>query len=225
MPAPRGRARGGSALFALLALAPIAPTSAAPLSQAEIAQLCAQADDSSHCGRLIEEVQLKRLPALAVRDGSALKVSLYPAGNATFTDTETLHGGRSYSLWDYIDPINAVLLYTTDNDQVTFTLLQRASGSKAELPTEPVLSPDRQRLATADFCPERCTNELALWRVARDGIRKESSWKPPTRWSDAGVKWKDADTLVIEYTTAASDKPAQLEKRLSDAGWIKAPSR
>jgi hypothetical protein len=187
----------------------------------EIAQICAQADDSAHCGRLVEETVLKRLPGLAVRDGSVLKVNLYPSGIATFNDTETLYGGRSYSLWDFLDPVNAVLLYTTDNDQVTFTLVQRASGRKVDLPTEPAVSPDRQRLVTADFCPERCSNELATWRIGSDGVRKERVWKPKSPWSDAGAKWLDNETISIEYTAAGTDKTARMERRLADPGWTR----
>jgi hypothetical protein len=32
-----------------------------------------------------------------------LEVSLYPSGTAEFTDTVTLHGGRSYALWDFLE--------------------------------------------------------------------------------------------------------------------------
>jgi len=192
---------------------------AAAVTSDDIAKLCANADGTAQCGRVIEEFQLKRLPMLAVRDGAALKVSLYPAGTATFTDTEAQNGGRSYSLWDYLDSINAVLLYTTDGDVVSFTLVQRINGRKIDLPTEPRVSPDRQRLVTADFCAERCVNELAVWRITRDGVRKEYAWKPKEAWSDAGASWKDADTLVLEYTVAASGKSGTMERRLTDTGW------
>jgi hypothetical protein len=217
------RGRSSSVLIAASALGilPFATPRAAPLAQEEIVTLCARAESPSHCGRLIEEVQLKRLPNLAMRDGANLKVSLYPAGAATFTDTEALNGGRSYSLWDYLDPLNAVLLYTTDGDAVSFTLLQRTNGRKYELPTEPKVSPDRQRLATADFCERECTNELAVWRVSRDGVRKELAWKPKDAWVDAGVTWKDTGTLVVDYTTAGAAKPAVVELRLGDAGWTR----
>jgi hypothetical protein len=216
--------RGAGCLVAVAMLTAMsaAPAVAAPVTRDEIAALCAEADGANHCGRLIEEVQLKRLPSLAVRDGATLKVSLYPAGTASFADTEALHGGRSYSLWDYLDGINAVLLYTTDGDAVTFTLLQRTSGRKAELPTEPKLSPDRQRLVTADFCESRCVNELAVWRVTRDGVRKESTWKPAQAWTDATATWKGPDALVIEYTAAGAPRPEVLERRLSDPSWIRA---
>ena len=167
-------------------------------------------------------MQLKRLPNLAVRDGATLKVSLYPAGVATFADTEALNGGRSYSLWDYLDGINAVLLYTTDGDTVTFTLVQRANGRKVELPTEPRLSPDRQWLVTADFCETRCVNELALWRVSRDGVRKESVWKPGVAWSDATATWKSPESLVINYRPVGAAMAEVLERRVTDPTWKRA---
>ena len=122
-------------LAALLSCVPLASL-AAPLSDTEIGELCAQADGASQCGRLIEEVQLKRLPGLARRDGDALLVSLFPQGTATFTDSPDPVNGHSYSLWDYIDGINAVLLYTTAGEKTTFTLLQRTSNRRYELPTE-----------------------------------------------------------------------------------------
>lgn len=211
------------------ALVTLAPVAAATLGADELAGLCANAEGPPHCGRLVEQVQLKRLPNLATRDGPTLKVSLYPAGSATFADTEAQNGGRSYSLWDYLDPINAVLLYTTDGDSVTFTLMQRSNGRRVELPTEPALSPDRQRLVTADFCPTRCVNELAVWRVTREGVSKELSWKPQEAWADAGARWKTAETLVVEYTpaiaaaSAAGANAAVLERRLTDPGWQRLP--
>ena len=93
---------------ALLLPAAVRPGRAA--DPAEIVDLRG-AEDAAHCGRLIEEVQLKRLPNLARRDGDGLLVSLYPSGTATFTDSDDPVNGRSYSLWDFLDPINAVVLY------------------------------------------------------------------------------------------------------------------
>jgi hypothetical protein len=170
---------------------------------------------------LIEEAQLKRLPNLATRDGITLRVSLYPAGVANFTDTEALNGGRSYSLWDYLDPINAVLLYTTDGDTVTYTLVQRTNGRKVGAArtsrrSRPIANASSPRISAN----RECVNELAVWRVSRDGVRKELSWKPKQPWSDAGATWKDAETLTIEYTPAGG-KSAVLERRLSEPGWTR----
>jgi len=210
------------ALVALLCCSPFASL-AAPPSVAEIGELCAQAEDNVHCGRLIEQAQLKRLPGLARREGDTLSVSLFPQGTATFTDSDDPAQGCSYSLWDYLDGINAVLLYTNAGEKTTFTLLQRTTNRRYELPTEPQLSPDRQWLATVDICGARCTNEIALWRIAREGIRKELAWSPDAVWVDASARWKDVETLVIDYSVAGSAGTATLERKLGDASWKRVP--
>jgi len=194
---------------------------AAPMSNTELAEVCAQAEDSAHCGRLVEAVQLKRLPNLARREGNVLSVSLYPSGSAKFTDSEDMVAGRSYSLWDYLDAINAVVLYTTVGDTTTFTLLQRATNVRTELPTEPQLAPDRAHLVTADVCEGKCSNEIAVWRVTREAIRKELSWSPGPAWSDAVAKWKNSETLSFEYAGPSGTGTA--ERRLDDPGWKRAP--
>ena len=210
---------------ALVLALPVPNAGAVPLTPEELAKVCAQADDAAHCGRLVEEVQLPRLPHLAVRDKLDLRVSLYPSGITTFTDVETLHGGRSYSLWDFMSEINAVVLYVTDGDDSSFVLLQRTNARKVDLPSDPKLSPDRQRLVTADFCEKRCVNELALWRVTRDGVRKELSWRPKEPWTDAVATWKDAQTIVIDYAPPGSDKRAMLTRKVSDSDWVRAPAQ
>jgi hypothetical protein len=217
---PNARFAVRAALGFVAALAAVAH--AVPLTPEELAKVCAQADDSSHCGRLVEEVQLKRLPSLATRDGPSLKVSLFPSGSVTFADTEAVNGGRSYSLWDYINEINAVVLYTTDGDDVTFTVLQRATGRKTELPADPKVSPDRARLVTADFCDKRCVNEVAVWRVTRDGILKEWTWKPGEAWSDAVAGWKNSEIVTIEFSIAGAQARTRAERRLGDPSWIRA---
>ena len=195
-----------------------AATFAAPLSTDELAVACAQTEGSAHCARKVEEIQLKRLPNLATRDGDTLKVSLYPTGAASFTDTEALNGGKAFALWDFVSEINAVVLFVTDGGNVSFAVLQRTNGRRFDLPAEPKVSPDRARIATADFCASNCENELTIWRVTKDGIQKELSWKPAQAWKDAGVEWKSASTVVVEYTPQ-SGASATLERRLGDAGW------
>ena len=114
---------------------------AAPLTRAEIEATCTGAEDAAHCGRLIEAMQLPRLPGLARRDGNGLIVSLFPSGSTTFTDSDDPVRGRSYSLWDYFDGINSVVLYVTAGDNSNFALLQRATGRLVDLPAEPRLGP------------------------------------------------------------------------------------
>jgi hypothetical protein len=188
-------------------------------TQERVLTLCAQADGPAHCGRLIEAEQLKALPNLAVRNGDTLRVSLFPSGTLDFVDTFTLTAERSYALWDYWSPINAVVLFVTVGEDLSYAVLQRANGQVTALPAEPVLAPDRQRIAVADFCAKKCTNELTIWRVTRNGLRRELGWKPPAAWSDVTVSWKSGETLTIEYTSPGENEPRTLERRLGAPGW------
>ena len=70
---------------------------------------------------------------------------------------------------------------------------------------------------TADVCEARCSNEVAVWLVTREGIRKELAWSPARSWIDAGANWKDAQTLAIEYTTLTES--GKIERALDDASW------
>ncbi|HEV7413544.1 MAG TPA: hypothetical protein VGP14_07800 [Casimicrobiaceae bacterium] len=208
------------AWVALVACLPLF-AQAAPLTRAEIEVACTGAEDTAHCGRLIEALQLARLPGLARRTGNALIVSLFPSGSTTFTDSDDPVNGRSYSLWDYFDGINSVVLYVTVGDNASFSLLQRATGRLVDLPAEPRLSPDRQRFAVADVCAQHCGNEIAVWRVTRDGFRKELRWTPATAWSDAGVTWRDADTLTIEFNVDPAGAPSTIARKLTDPTWTR----
>jgi hypothetical protein len=196
---------------------------AARLTSAQISEACATADGPVHCGRLIEQQQLPRLPGLAKRDGTVLTVNLYPTGTTTFTDVEDGPNARWYSLWDVLDSINAVVLYTTTNDTASFTLLQRRTNRRFSLPSEPILSPDKQRLVTADICVKNCSNEITVWRISGDGLQKELVWAPGSDWIDAGVQWRDADTLSLEYSVAGKSGDAKLERKLSDPTWTRLP--
>jgi hypothetical protein len=105
-----------------------------PPTREELAQWCGEAEDMAHCGRLIEQQQMKRLPGLARREGVNLRIALFPTGSATFADVENPLQQLSYSLFDSIDAINAVLLFKTDGEKTTFVLLQRAGNRSVELP-------------------------------------------------------------------------------------------
>lgn len=209
--------------FVLVALScvPLAALALHP-TPVEIRELCADAEGAAHCGRLVETVQLQRLPGLARRDGADLLVSLYPQGTARFTDVDDPLNARSYSLWDSLDAINSVLIYTTTSDATAFTLLQRRTNRRFTFPAEPVLAPDRQRLVTADVCTRDCSDEIVVWKISGDAIARELAWKVPPGWSDAAAAWKDAETLRIEYT-AGTQSDTTLERKLSDAAWNREP--
>ncbi|MGH8713124.1 MAG: hypothetical protein ACREYB_03850 [Casimicrobiaceae bacterium] len=217
---PAGVRATRRALVALLCCIPLV-THADRLTRADIEQACTGAEDAGHCGRLIEALQLKRLPGLAYRDGNDLVVSLFPSGSARFTDSDDPVNGRSYSLWDYIDGINSIVLYVTTGEAAGFTLLQRTTGRQIDFPAEPRLSPDRRHLVVADVCAQRCANEIAVWRVSREGFRKELRWQPGAAWSDAAATWRDDQTLAIDYTAAATGATATVEHKLGDPVWTR----
>jgi hypothetical protein len=81
-----------------------------------------------------------------------------------------------------------------------------------------VLSPDRRWVVTADFCAEGCEGEVALWRVTREAVRKERSFRPPTRWPDATVEWVNPERLILEHP-GSGGAYERTEMRLDDARW------
>ena len=164
---------------------------------------------------MVEEVQLPRLPeSRRARQARTSRCRSIRRAAVTFTDIEAINGGRSYSLWDFISEINAVVLYVTDGDDASFTLLQRTTGRKIELPADPKLSPDRPRLVTADFCDARCTNEVALWRVTprrrAQGARRGGRPRPGPMRSRRG---RTRRRIAIDYTVEGAAAPSRTHPR------------
>ena len=71
---PLRQAQQLAAAVAFAAFASVAL--AVPPTRDELAQWCAEAEDMGHCGRLVEERQMKRLPGLAKREGVRPRVAL-----------------------------------------------------------------------------------------------------------------------------------------------------
>lgn len=213
----RLRVAAGCAVLALASF----PTLAAPPTAAELARICAHAEDEAHCGRLVEAPRLGPLKHIVTREGDALRIELVPTGSTVFRDAINIVGARSYAVWDYVEDLDAIVLFATNGDHTEFWWVQRRGGGEFRLPSEPVLAPGHRRFATADFCAQDCANEVAIWRVDAGGVRKELAFAPHETWSDAGVTWKSADTVAIEYTTAATTTPRTIERRLNDGTWTR----
>jgi hypothetical protein len=215
------RVHAWPALVALALGASFSPARAAPPTAADIARLCANAEDQAHCGRLIEAKQLPRVRSFVRRVGDELRIDLLTAGSTTFRDSIDIVGARSYSFFDYVDDLQSVVLFSTRGDHSEFWWVQRQGGSEFRLPSEPVLAPGRRRLATADFCEKGCTNEVAVWRIEPGDVRKELAFVPPAPWREASVTWKSPDVVVIEYVATEGAAPQTLERRLGDADWTR----
>lgn len=194
---------------------------ATPPTVAEVTQVCARAEDPVHCGRLIEAVQLSRYPEIGARDDTRLTVQLRRRDSVDFVDGD----GRTFALWGYYGPIDAVVIYATRGDDISFRLVFRSNGSIAELSGEPVLAPDRRHIAIADFCKSGCENDIVLWEVDSEGARKVKRYRPRTAWEDVTVRWKDADSLVVERRVAGQSEASSFEFKLGDSGWTRVPAR
>src|SRR4051794_34224522 len=116
------------ALFVMALVAAAAPARAGSLTAAQIATLCGNAEDMSHCGRLIEEQQLKRFAGIATRDGDELHVTLYPRGDVVFRDVVRPTAVESYTLWDVVPEVNGVLLFVNQGDRTSYLLVMRNNG-------------------------------------------------------------------------------------------------
>lgn len=165
----RAHARWVFAALALPALALPALALAAPIAREELTALCANAEDRAQCGRLVEARQLPRLSRIAERAGDELRVSLSPFGLTIFRDTVNVTGATSYAVWDYLENLDTLVLFTTDGDRSGFLLLQRRGGGEYRVPSEPVMAPDARHFATADFCAKECDNRVTVWRMDRNG--------------------------------------------------------
>lgn len=213
------------AQWALCALVLPAFAFAAPIARDELTAICAHAEDAAQCGRLVEARQLKRLSRIAERDGDELRVSLAPFGVTVFRDSVNIAGAKSYAVWDYLENPDTLVLFTTDGDRSGFLLVRRHGGEEYRVPSEPILAPDGRHFATADFCASGCDNQVAVWRIERNGLRKESTWAPAPPWSDVGVTWQGADTLLLEYSLPDDARPRSLARRLDDPSWKKASAK
>jgi len=194
---------------------------AAPPTAADLAKLCGDAEDQAHCGRLVEARLLPRIKQVASREGDALRIELLPVGSTVFRDSIDIVGARSYAVWDYVDDLEAVVLFATKGDRSEFWWLQRRGGGEVRLPAEPVLAPGHRRFATADFCADGCDNEVAIWRIDANEVRKELAFAPKDAWQDASVTWKGANSVAIEYVTPDNSSPRVLERRLDDPAWVR----
>jgi hypothetical protein len=194
---------------------------AAPISRAELTSLCIEAEDAAQCGRLVEQRQLRALSRIVERDGNELRVSLSPFGLTIFRDSANVRGTRSYAVWDYVEDLDTLVLFTTNGDRSGFMLVQRRGGGEYGLPAEPVFSPDREHFVTVDVCPRECDNEITLWRIGRESVAKVAQWRPPADWTDASATWRGDGRIAIDYSSSSEGASRTIERRLADPSWQK----
>jgi hypothetical protein len=58
-----------------------------------------------------------------------------------------------------------------------------------------------------------------VWRIAREGVRKELAWRPAAAWEDVTVSWKDPETIAVRFVAPGGGEPRTLERKLTAADW------
>ena len=169
------------------------------------------AEDPAHCGRLVEARQL-HAPAGA-RDARRRRAA-HRAAAVRLDDVPRRgehHGAQNVRRVGLPRANQRVVLFTTDGDRTRLLAgAARAAAAKYRAAGRAgAVARTASASSTADFCAQSCDNEVAVWRVTRGGVRKELAWRRDDAWTDAGVAWKDADTLAIEYTRAGDRERAR----------------
>ncbi|HXR57002.1 MAG TPA: hypothetical protein VN858_09375 [Casimicrobiaceae bacterium] len=211
----------GAARCAFVALLLPLFAHATPIPREQLVSLCADAEDQAQCGRLVEKRQLRAVARFVERDGDELRVQLSPFGLSVFHDSVNPTGATTYAVWDYLQNLDTLVLFTTRGERTGFLLVERRGGEETRVPSEPIVAPDERHFVTADFCERTCDNEVALWRVARDGIHKEATWTPPAAWSDVSATWHGANAIALEYTAGDESQRQTVERHLDDRSWKK----
>lgn len=220
-------AAGGSAAYA------------AALTSPAILRICAEADGAQHCERLIEMQQMKQFPGIAVRDGALLRLGPRVGARAIeLRDTDDPDSAnpaaafRSYALWDYWPQRKMAIVSVTARERDFFLLVDLERGTQTRVAAEPYLAPDALRFVVGDLCDSECGNVIEIWRFDPDRLVREKTFKPLEKWYDAEVKWRDAATVLFEYSIATPEprfnaagerilvkaKPRLM--KLSDWAWI-----
>lgn len=206
--------RGALALLALLS----AVAAAAPPSNQAILKACDEADNAAHCERLLETGQIRQFPAVATRDGRVLRlktragtppVELRDEGDP---DDETGKPYRAHAFWDYWVPRKTAIVSVTTDVGEYYLVIDLDRGTQIKVAAEPLLAPDGRRFLVADLCDKQCANLIQVWRFEGERMVRERSFKPPEKWYEADVAWRDASTLAIEYSVAAP------RRRLAEPG-------
>jgi hypothetical protein len=203
--------------FVVCGYAP-AVVEAAPPSNQAILKACDEAETAAQCERLLEADQIKHFPAIAAREDRVLRlksqtgaapVELRDAGDP---DNETGAEFRTHAFWDYWPQRASAVVSVTTNAGDYFLVVDLARGTQTSVPAEPLLAPDGQRFLVADLCDKQCATLIQIWRFDRDRPARERTFKPPEKWYEADVAWRDASTLAIEYSVAAP------RRRLAEPG-------
>ncbi len=162
--------------------------------------------NSYECSRYLENELAREHPQLFSRQGSKLVISLTSGGMKTYVDVadEKNHGvgGKWFNLVRYFPQIGYGLIAVQFYEGGTYYLLDLGTGRDEDIIAEPVISPDRKRIAVAnvDLESRYTPNVLSVFRLQRSGLITEFIAKPDD-WGPGNLRWIGNEEIsFVQYT-------------------------
>ena len=200
-------------LFVLGALAAPIQAGAAPPTQLAILRACADADTPAQCEKVIEAEQIRQFPSIATREGGTLRLRSNKGPQVELRDVGTpgsdeRAGYRFHAFWDYWSQRTAAVVSVSAQAGDHYLIVDLNRGTQTKVSAEPLMSPDGRWFVVVDLCDTQCGNAIELWRIERDRFVRERTFRPPEKWFEAEVKWRDANAIEVEYSLPAPGKSA-----------------
>jgi len=208
--------------FSLLAKAEIQLEPGAPPlpSGMTLDDLCSGIENSLECAREIERYQLRKQEntARVKRAGARLELRLADGRWLEISDAQKPGDETSviqFNFREFLPEIDCYLLHRQHYEGADYLLIHARAGSRYELHDVPVVSPDRQRLATASdgVAGGYNPNAVQIWRLTKDGLELEQTLELE-ELGPSNPQWIDNRTIRL---TLRDIPDARGQRRTSSA--------
>ncbi|OGI48644.1 MAG: hypothetical protein A2151_09790 [Candidatus Muproteobacteria bacterium RBG_16_65_34] len=160
--------------------------------------------NSYECAQFLEKELGKEYPTLFSRDGLKLMVKLIDGGEKTYIDSAHQNDDAKvtwYSFVQYYPEIGYGLIEVQFYEGGTRYLLNLRTGKDTDIVGDPILSPDKKRIAVSnvDIESRYTPNVLSVHEVRPNGLTTEFLEKP-VDWGPGNLRWvTNQELLFIEY--------------------------
>ena len=122
---------------------------------------------------------------------------------ATLTDCPLGDNLRLYLYERYDEAGGFHVVRTLYYEDHTYALIMRKTGLMFTVPAAPIWSPDRTRFAYGVCDLMNAKDDIAIMKVAGDGLQTESAGHMPCGMGNCALVWENASTLAATCTEAA----------------------
>jgi len=213
-----------------------APGSASPSSAAAapdttpgIDPLCPGVENSLECARMIERVALRADRPDVRRSGDSLLLRLRDGSYRALVDSGDGDEVVRFSYRQHLRDLGLYVVHEQYYEGSAYNLVSDRSGRSFYAPELPVVSPNRERLASASAELETgySPNQLLVWRVTGDSVAAEFELKPDG-WGMADPVWVNDTTLrvtkVVPDPRTGEHRRSPLTVRLRAGRWRADPA-